>query len=79
MQYLNKIAATAPGTLKFYQADLLDEGSYAAAMAGCRIVFHTASPFKIDVVDPQKELVDPAQLGTRNVLQEVDRTPIIKK
>ena len=79
LQYLNKIAANAPGTIKFFKADLLDEGSYAEAMAGCRIVFHTASPFKIDVTDPQKELVDPAQLGTRNVLQEVNRTPSVER
>ena len=79
LQYLNKIAENAPGTIKFYKADLLDEGSYAEAMAGCQIVFHTASPFKIDVVDPQKELVDPAQLGTRNVLEEVNRTPSVER
>jgi nucleoside-diphosphate-sugar epimerase len=35
--------------------------------------------FKIDVVDPQKELVDPAQLGTRNVLQEVNRTHSVER
>ena len=35
--------------------------------------------FKIDVVDPQKELVDPAQLGTRNVLQEVKRTHSVER
>jgi len=34
---------------------------------------------QIDVVDPQKELVDPAKLGTRNVLEEVNRTPSVKK
>ena len=79
LQYLNKIAENAPGTIKFFKADLLNEGSYAEAMAGCRIVFHTASPFKIDVVDPQKELIDPAQLGTRNVLNEVNRTPAVKR
>jgi len=79
MQYLNIIAEKAPGTIKFFKADLLDEGSYAEAMAGCQIVFHTASPFKIDVVDPQKELVDPAQLGTRNVLEEVNRTPSVER
>jgi len=79
LQYLNEIAAKAPGTLKFYQADLLDEGSYADAMAGCQIVFHTASPFKIDVADPQKELIDPAQLGTRNVLEEVNRTESVER
>jgi dihydroflavonol-4-reductase len=79
LQYLNKIAENAPGTIKFFKADLLDEGSYAEALAGCQIVFHTASPFKIDVVDPQKELIDPAKLGTRNVLEEVNRTESVKR
>ncbi len=31
------------------------------------------------MVDPQKELVDPAQLGTRNVLQEVKRTHSVER
>ncbi len=79
LEYLNKIAENTPGTIKFYKADLLDEGSYAEAMAGCQIVFHTASPFKIDVADPQKELIDPAKLGTRNVLEEVNRTPSVER
>ena len=79
LQYLNKIAENALSTIKFFKADLLDEGSYAEAMAGCQIVFHTASPFKIDVADPQKELIDPAQLGTRNVLEEANRTESVKR
>ena len=32
------------------------------------MVMHTASPFWEHVSDPQKELVDPAVQGTRNVL-----------
>ena len=79
IQHLIKIAEDAPGKIEFYKADLLDEGSYAEAMTGCQIVFHTASPFKIDVADPQKELIDPAQLGTRNVLEEVNRTPSVER
>ncbi len=79
LKYLDRIAEEAPGKIVYFKAGLLDQGSYAEAMAGCRIVFHTASPFKIDVVDPQKELVDPAQLGTRNVLEEVNRTPSVKR
>ena len=31
-------------------------------------MFHTASPYFLDVKDPQKELVDPALKGTRNVM-----------
>jgi nucleoside-diphosphate-sugar epimerase len=79
LKYLNQIAGDAPGKIQFFKADLLDQGSYAKAMAGCQLVFHTASPFKIDVADPQKELVDPAQLGTRNVLEEVNRTPSVRR
>lgn len=79
LKYLDRIAEKAPGKIVYFKADLLEQGSYAEAMAGCQIVFHTASPFKIDVVDPQKELVDPAQLGTRNVLEEVNRTPSVKR
>ena len=38
-------------------------------MGGCELVFHTASPFVLSgIKDPQKELVDPALDGTRNVL-----------
>ena len=79
LKYLNAIADNSPGEIKFFKADLLDEGSYADAMADCAAVFHTASPFIVDVKDPQKELVDPAQLGTRNVLEEANRTPSVKR
>ncbi len=74
LAYLRELADGSPGTLVFFGADLLDEGSFDAAMAGCQVVFHIASPYVIDVKDAQKELVDPALKGTRNVLEAVDRT-----
>ena len=79
LKYLNQIAKDSPGQIKYFKADLLNQGSYAEAMKGCQIVLHTASPFKIDVTDPQKELIDPAQLGTRNVLDEVNRISSVKR
>ena len=79
LKYLNELASSLPGDIKYFKSDLLDMGSYAEAMAGCSIVFHTASPFTIDVKDPQKELVDPARLGTRNVLQEANRQESIRR
>ncbi|GAK29501.1 NAD-dependent epimerase/dehydratase family protein [Serratia liquefaciens] len=78
-QYLRHLAAKTAGVIKFFEADLLKKGSYAEAMAGCQIVFHTASPFNVDVKDAQKELVDPALLGTRNVLEEVNRVSSVKR
>jgi dihydroflavonol-4-reductase len=79
LKYLNEIAAINPGEIKYFKADLLDESSYTEAMAGCELVFHTASPFKIVVKDPQKDLVDPAKLGTQNVLETANRTPSVKR
>ncbi len=79
MKYLKRVAEKAPGKIEYFEANLLDEGSYTDAMAGCELVFHTASPFVIDVNDAQKELVDPARLGTRNVLQTVNDTPSVKR
>lgn len=79
LTYLNEIAANSPGEIKYFKSDLLHDGSYAAAMQGCSIVFHTASPFTIDVKDAQKELVDPAKLGTRNVLEEANRQASVQR
>ncbi|CAM2005029.1 NAD-dependent epimerase/dehydratase family protein [Acanthopleuribacter pedis] len=79
LKYLNALAAESTGNIKYFKADLLETGSYAEAMAGCELVFHTASPFKVNVKDPQKELVDPAKLGTRNVLEQANQTPSVKR
>lgn len=53
--------------LILYEADLLKEGSFDEAFKGADFVFHTASPFLRSWSDPQKDFVDPALLGTKNV------------
>ena len=79
LAHLQAMADVGPGTVKFFAADLLQPGSYAQAMAGCGLVFHTASPFTTAVKDPQRELIDPALLGTRNVLEEASRAASVKR
>jgi dihydroflavonol-4-reductase len=79
LQHLTDLAASAPGQITFFAADLLQPGSFAEAMQGCSIVFHTASPFVTSVKDPQKDLVDPAVLGTRNVLGQADNSPDVTR
>ena len=79
LKSLDEIAAKASGKIKYFKTDLLDQGSYAEAMKSCEIVFHTASPFTMDVNDPQKDLVDPAQLGTKNVLEEATRQGSVER
>ena len=58
----------AADRLQLVEADLLTPGSYDTAVAGCDVVLHTASPYVINVKDPQRDLVDPAVKGTLNVL-----------
>jgi len=77
--HLVQLAADLPGEIRFFKGDLLDQGSYAEAMDGCEVVFHTASPFISDISDPQKDLVDPAVGGTRNVLETANATKSVKR
>jgi dihydroflavonol-4-reductase len=79
LKYLNALAETTPGEIHFFKADLMNDGSYAEAMAGCELVFHTASPFKLGVSNPLKELIEPAKLGTRNVLHQANNTSSVKR
>ncbi|MDA3930879.1 MAG: NAD-dependent epimerase/dehydratase family protein [Prolixibacteraceae bacterium] len=79
LKYLNQLADNNHGTIKFFEADLLKPNSYDEAMKGCELVFHTASPFINKVKDPQRDLVDPAVNGTRNVLSSVNKTKSVKR
>ena len=77
--HLRALEDSHPGTLVLFRADLLEEGSYDAAMAGCGVVFHTASPFTSKYDDAQTGLVDPALNGTRNVLNSANRTESVHR
>lgn len=79
LKYLNAIAENSPGKIQYFKADLLDEGSYDDAAKDCEIVFHTASPFTLNIADAQKDLVDPALKGTRNVLNAASKSPSVKR
>jgi len=78
--HLQALAETLPGTLAWFAADLLEEGSFADAIAGCAVVVHTASPFLMGKQsDPQAALVEPALKGTRNVLQTASDTDTVQR
>ncbi|MEM1199782.1 MAG: NAD-dependent epimerase/dehydratase family protein [Pseudomonadota bacterium] len=77
--HLHKLAEDSPGAVKLFKADLLDEESYREAMTGCRVVFHTASPFTTKFSNAKRDLVDPAVKGTRNVLESVHDTASVER
>jgi dihydroflavonol-4-reductase len=55
--------------------------AFAEAVRGCAAVFHTAAPFWMDdrITDPQKQLVDPAEIGTKNVLRACANEGSVKR
>lgn len=77
--HLKDIASTSPGRLEIYEADLLKEGSFDEAAKGCEYVMHLASPFTLRFKDPQKELLDPALKGTRNVLNAATKSGTVTR
>lgn len=67
--------------IKFFKADLLDQGSYLESIKECFVVFHVASPFFMNV-PPGKEkemLLEPAVKGTLNVLESAIQVPSVKR
>ena len=79
IKHLQEAAAASSGSIRFFDADLLSPGSYKEAMQDCELVYHTASPFTTTVKDPQKELIEPAEQGTANVLTTASEVPTVKR
>ena len=78
--HLRTIALDRPGTLSLFDADLLEAGAFDRAMTGCHVVFHTASPLIVrDVVNPVRDLVQPATRGTRHVLAAANRISSVRR
>lgn len=79
IEHLLQLSKNNVGHLKLFVCDLLTEGSFKEAMQDCALVFHTASPFKTDVKDSQKELLEPAINGTQNVLSTVNEVDSVDR
>lgn len=79
LKHLNRLADKHNGDITYFKSDLLVDGSFKEAMKSCEMVFHTASPFTLNIKDAQKELIDPALIGTQNVLRSVNDSESVKR
>lgn len=78
--HLDALANAGPGKLRLFKADLLEPEGFAAAFEDCSVVFHLASPFRIQgIKDAQRELIQPALSGTRHVLEAVNHCSSIQR
>uniref|UniRef100_A0A0D6QR01 NAD-dependent epimerase/dehydratase domain-containing protein n=1 Tax=Araucaria cunninghamii TaxID=56994 RepID=A0A0D6QR01_ARACU len=65
--------------LKLFRAELSEDGSFDAAVAGCDGVFHVATPTEFAPKDPENDLIKPAIEGTLNVLKACTKTKTVKR
>jgi len=67
--------------LHLFPADLTAPGSFMPAIAGCRYVIHTASPYALECPAGQEDemLIKPAVQGTENVLASVNATASVER
>jgi len=79
VSHLRDLCPEAKYTLELFPADLLQPGSFQKAFIGAEYVFHTASPFINAPKDAQKDLVDPAVEGTKNVIREAANAKTVKR
>lgn len=68
-QNLEAMGVTADDVLTFVAADLTSDAGWTDAVAGCRYVLHTASPFPAGEPLHEDELIVPAREGTLRVLR----------
>ncbi|GAB4817129.1 hypothetical protein N2152v2_004175 [Parachlorella kessleri] len=67
--------------LKWFEADLMTEGSFDEALKGCKYLIHTAAPVQMNC-PPKKAFthsINPMVVGVANILQSVNRTPSIER
>jgi len=78
---LTEMQRRYPDRLRLFEADLLQDGSFDRATAGCSIVYHVASPFMLPekITDGQRQMLEPALSGTRNVLGSVERAASVQR
>ncbi len=70
--------AGAAEQLKLFAADLNDADPFNAH-ADVDCIMHMASPYSVNVKDPQKDLVDPAISGTISMLKAASANPRVKR
>lgn len=72
-------SAGVPDALELVRGDLEDPGSFEAALRGCEHVIHTASAVVLTAKDPQREIVDVAVEGAKNVIRAAKASGTVRR
>lgn len=79
--HLQQIAREVGATDRFelVAADLMVPGSFDAAFADCVGIVHAAASVVFNHKDPQRGIVDPSVVGTRNVLDSAKKVGCVRR
>ena len=74
--HLKSLKVAEGGRLEIIEMDVLDADSVEDGVKGCCNIIHTAAvlTFGGRITDPQKEVVNPSVIGTKNILDAIDKT-----
>ncbi len=78
VEHLLNIPINEGGSLEIVEMDLLDYKSVESAIYGVTDVIHTAAVVMIKSDSPQIDIVDPSIVGTRNVLNAIEKSGTVK-
>ena len=71
--HLYALAASLPGKIELFEADLNDPASFDECFQGCDLVIHLAAHVGVWEVDPYVEVVNPMVEGAKAVVAAVKR------
>ncbi len=77
--HLLSLASESKGQLEIIEADLTNLGAFDSAIESCEWVCHNATAVLMTADDPQKEILDPAVEGTKNIINAVEKYGAVKQ
>ena len=77
--HLKSMDIAEGGDIEIVEMDLFDPESVNSAISGCTDLIHTAATVIVRSRDPQRKIVDPSVIGTRNVISAVERSGTIER
>lgn len=78
-KYLLELAEKSIGSLEAYESNLLQEESFDEAVEGAEIVIHTDYQNFSNFVDAEKEVVQPAVQGVKNIFEAINKSSSVRK
>jgi len=71
--HLLNLVSDTTGQLEIISADLLQPDAFDLVINGCDWICHSAAAVLMTADDPQKEILDPAIEGTKNIINSVKK------